>query len=477
MENRLENNEEPIQFWTNEGKIKIKNVLFINFLQSLGYRKLRNKNEYELVRIISGSIVQSIPIDKVREEVKDHLLSLDRQEVLEVFLNKDHLSKTTIESLEGISIDFIYGDKNTAILFYKNGVLKINANELTLISYMEYKGYVWEDQIIPRDFILPETKDIDKDCEFGKFCKNISGNKQERLFSLKTILGYLLHSYKDPSFTKAIILIDEIIDLESNASEGGTGKSLLAKSINQLIPVLEKNGKLLKSNDKFFFADVEPHHKVIVFDDVKQDFSFESLYSMITGDMPIEKKYKNPVVMNFKEVPKVLITSNYLVRGTGGNSEARRKIVFEVNSHYRENPNIREESGHRFFDDWNEEQWMKFDYFMIDCVQLFLNNGIIEPESINEITNRLILETSKEFVCFIGKVLVNPSNYEAEIKEKSIRFNKAVLMEKFLQEFPEQRSKISPHLFTKWLEHYSKVSKINFKNQKSNGQNFIIFMI
>lgn len=85
-----------------------------------------------------------------------------------------------------------------------------------------------------------------------------------------------MHTDKDPAFTKAIILIDEIIDLENNKSEGGTGKSLIAGSIGKIIPTLRKNGKLLKTNDRFFFSDVDPHHKLVVFDDVMRDFDFES---------------------------------------------------------------------------------------------------------------------------------------------------------------------------------------------------------
>ncbi len=330
---------------------------------------------------------------------------------------------------------------------------------------------MWEDQILKRNFIIQPFDD----CEFKKFCWNIAGQKEDRLLALETLIGYLLHTYKDPSLTKAIILMDEHIDLEIGKSNGGTGKTLIADGIKQIIPSLRKNGKLLKPNDRFFFSDVEPYHKVIVFDDVKDDFSFESLYSMITGDMPIEKKYKNAVIMDFKDVPKVLITSNYVVTGTGGNSEKRRKITFEVSSHYGENNTVIKEFGHRFFNDWTNEEWLKFDNYMMFCVQQYLNNGLIEAPSINENKNRLIQDTHSDFVAFMDTVLENPLGYGGEFKDTRLGFVKAVIYQSFATTYPELSNQVSSIQFKKWIDMYADSKKHIIEHKKSNGHSYVIF--
>lgn len=470
-------NEQYRQFWTevqtdNGLVIEIINSDLIIFLEERGYRKLVHKTSFQLVKIEHGSIVKPIEVFMVRDEIKDFLKQINRKDVWDEFLRIELLSKRIVEGLDSVFIDFNYGDDNTAVFFYKNGVLKVTATELQITSYEDYDGYVWQDHILDRSFT--ETDSIN--AEFRTFCLNLSNHNNDRFISLISIIGYLLHSYKDPSLTKSVILIDENIDIENDQSQGGTGKSLLAEAIGKIIPTLRKNGKNLKTTDKFFFADVEPHHKLIVFDDVKIDFPFELLYSMITGDMPIEKKYKNPTVMGFKDVPKTLITSNYIVSGTGGNSEQRRKVEFEVSSHYRENQSILEEFGHRFFDDWSIEEWLLFDNFMISNVQIFLNNGIIEPESININRNRLIQDTNLQFVSHLNAVLEDPQQFGGEVRDSRIRFNKAHLYRNFIRANPECND-ASPIKFKKWIDLYSNINNIPVAHQKSNGNAYVIFTI
>lgn len=445
---------------------------FIKFLEKEGYRKLIQSKDFQLVKIMDKSVVTVVKEHYIREKVKNYLINTGNTMVWDTFLNQDYLAKKYTEGIDSISIDFNYGSENTAVFFYQNGILSITANNCTITPYTEYDNFVWDDQILKRDFIQTSFDN----CEFKQFCWNISGKNENRLKALETTIGYLLHTYKDPSLTKAIILIDENIDLENDKSEGGTGKSLLAESIKNIIPTLRKNGKIIKTNDKFFFADVEPYHKVIVFDDVKANFSFELLYSMITGDMPIEKKYKNPTIMNFKDVPKVLITSNYIVSGTGGNSEKRRKIVFEVNSHYREQPSIIEEFGHRFFDDWNQEEWLKFDNYMMFCVQQYLNYGLIEAESINEDSNRLIQDTNLHFVEYMNCILENPGDNNGETNNTMLRFNKAVLYKNFIKENPELSKIITAITFKKWIDIYANCKHLKILHTKGNGQAYIVFL-
>lgn len=471
----MEANSRDCTFWQiikndkGDDKIYIIQSIFITFLERNGYRKLINGPSYQLIKITRGSIIEVVETHSIREKIKDFLYSQNLKEVWEVFLYNDYLSKKYIESLKSISISFNYGSESTAVFFYENGVLFVTQEICQLNDYEIFEGYVWKNNINRRKI---ESKEFDG-CEFQKFLYNISGQSQERLICLETAIGYLLHTHKDPALTKAIILIDEEMDNEQ--SQGGTGKSLIAEGIKKVIPVLKKDGKQLKSNDKFFFADVELFHEVIVFDDVKRNFDFESLYSVLTGDMPIEKKYKNPTNLEFKDVPKVLITSNYVVIGTGGNSEKRRKVIFEVNSYYRVTTSITQEFGHRFFDDWNNEEWLKFDNYMISCVKKFLEHGLLEAPYINAKKNRLIEETNKDFVEFLNDVLADPGSFGGDIKVPHCKFDRAQLFDKFIEINPHLKWQISPHSFKKWIDTYAGIMEIEIKNQKSNGKNFTYF--
>ncbi len=398
------------EFTNNEGKttIIINNAGLIKFWASLGYRKvILEDSSYKIVKVRRNSIVSEVKEHILRDEAKDYIKHINRLDVLDEFLVKDYVTKKLFELLDVIDIKRSTGNKETGFLYFKNVALEITKDNVRQIEYEDLDGYIWEKQIIQRDI---KPIDFEKS-EFKKFIELIADNNPERTKSLITILGYLLHSYKDSAFTKAIIIMDTEIDIDNIEANGGTGKTIIGRAIGLVVPTLFIDGKAVKNQDKFKFSALQPHHQVIIYDDVKKDFDFESLYPLITGELQIEKKYKNAEIISFKDSPKILISSNYVVKGTGGNAEKRRKIEFEVSTYFKNVKNPFEEFGHRLFDDWTEEEWLMFDNFMIYTLQTYLAFGIIEPVSINSDFNRLKVETSTSFVSFMDDVTDNYNLY------------------------------------------------------------------
>lgn len=61
----------------------------------------------------------------------------------------------------------------------------------------------------------------------------------------RLVIGYLLHLYKDPVDPKVVILNDEFYDdLKEGEPQGGTGKGLFIKLIQQFLRALSIDGKL-----------------------------------------------------------------------------------------------------------------------------------------------------------------------------------------------------------------------------------------
>jgi hypothetical protein len=338
-----------------------------------------------------------------------------------------------------------------------------------MISYEKYEGYIWDSQIIQRDIRLFEYKNA----EFLTFLLRVSNDDYQRCECLLSILGYLLHSYKDSSVSKAVILIDQEIDLDNNTANGGTGKSLIGLSLSKIVPVSFFNGKNLKPTDKFFLSGIKPETKILFFDDTTKTFDFENLYPMITGSMEVERKYENRIDIDYRDSPKILISSNYVIRGTGGNAELRRKIEFELSPYFKDVKTPVEEFGHRLFEDWDEEEWLRFDNLMIRATQLFLKKGIIEPKSINAKKNRLTSDTSSEFVEFMDDIINNPTKYKGEIRGSDVNFDKAKLFEKFILINPSHTNRLSPIKFKKWIDSYCEFHNIKTKHNKSNGGIFV----
>lgn len=467
MENKYQNVSKfyVITKIADEETIFIDPILVVEFWETLGYRKLKIGNKYNIVKIERASIITLVKEFILREELRDYVTFKKVRAVKLKLYNQDFVVKKLFENLETIEINFRYGDAETAYFFYLNGIMKVTKTNIELINYEKYNGYVWASQINKREIKSHEYENS----EFNTFISRISNDDPKRRLSLITILGYLMHSYKDPSVSKAIILMDQEISHDNNIVAGGTGKSLIGYALSKMVSVVFFNGKNLKSEDKFFLSSVKPENKIMFFDDVTNRFNFENFYSMITGDMPMEKKYQDTEVVNYKDSPKLLISSNYIIKGSGGNAENRRKIEFEVSSYYKDIKTPIEEFGHRLFDDWDILEWLRFDNLMITITQHYLNTGIIEPININAKLNRLISDTSIEFVEFMNEILKNPLLYGGDIRNKDVNFNKTILYKTFIKLNPLTQYKPTANTFKKWIDSYCKFHNIQYLHNKSNG--------
>lgn len=451
-------------------EISISNPKLILFWESLGYRKVIDETgNYILVNIEKSTIVKEVKEHLLRFEIREYTRYIKRADVWELFLKSEYVVKKHFESFHTIDVTRNTGDENTGYLYFQNAILKVRSDKIEIVEYDNFEGYVWEKEIIKRDFIYSENAE----CVFGEFVRIIANNEPERMKSIISIIGYLIHSFKDPTFSKAIILMDSEIDVEFDEANGGTGKSLIGKAVSQIIPILFMDGKTMKSNDKFRMSGLNGHHRIIFFDDVKKDFDFESLYPLITGDLYIEKKYKDAKVIPGAETPKLLITSNYVVKGGGGNAEKRRKVEYEVSTYFKNVLTPLELFKHRLFDDWDKEEWIKFDNFMVKALRFYLKKGLIEPRSINIDFNRLKIETNVDFIDFMDNLISNPEQYQKPSLPYILGIDKNKFFDEFLKTKPNNGERISPIIFKKWIDKYCDYYQIQHNHYKSNGNVYV----
>lgn len=168
------------------------------------------------------------------------------------------------------------------------------------------------------------------------------------------------------------------------------------------------------------------------------------------------------MLIPFEDAPKVVITTNYAIKGTG-NSHERRRHELEIAQYYNKSKTPYDEFGKMMFHDWSKKDWNEFDYFMIDCCMFYLKNGLIKQELINLPEKRLIAETSHEFIEFM----------EDYIPESGGMINRVEFFNKFRSENPT--SKIASKTFYKYVAHYVNFYKIPFKDGKSNGVRMFYF--
>ena len=353
--------------------------------------------------------------------------------------------------LETKEVKLLEDDIDNCYLYFKNKIVSISKNEIKQIDYIDSEGYVWKNQIIDREFNYMKVDS----CVFSKFLNYIANQEAQRYNSLRSVIGYLLHSFKTSANNKAIILNDETI---SDTPNGGSGKGLFWNALSQMKKLNSLDGKSFSFGDQFKYQTISADCQILVFDDVKKNFDFESLFSLITEGITLERKGQLAIKLPVKKSPKILITTNYTVGGVGGSFE-RRKFEVEFSSFFNANNTPLQVFNHLLFDEWSETEWTKFDNFMIDCVQYYLANGLIQHEFKNLEVRKFINKTSSEFYEF---------SIDGEHFRPNVRIYNQVIFEEFLTDYQDFRKWLTRKKFKQWIDTYVTFKGLEIVHSKDN---------
>ena len=251
----------------------------------------------------------------------------------------------------------------------------------------------------------------------------------------------------------------------SENPNGGSGKGIICNALGKLKKVSVLDGKGFSFEKSFPYQTISIDTQILVFDDVKKNFQFESLFSLVTEGITLERKNKDAIHLDVKHSPKIMITTNYTIQGNGGSFE-RRKFEIEMSSFFSANNTPKDVLGHMLFDDWDNEEWLKFDNFMITCLQFFLKNGLIESEFKNLETRKFINETRHEFYEWAN---------ESDRFDLNVRYSKSDEFDKFVRENIDVQKWLTHAKFSKWLESFATFKKWKYLSVKSNGIKYFEF--
>jgi len=409
-------------------------------LQSMGYyKRVRENNSYFFIHE-HDNIINDAAKYNMKDSIWNYIKAINTplefefsglkvfekpEKLRETFLRQSHLifNDAFLEQLSVHEKPILRDTKEAAFFYFKNHIIKVTQNGREVVEYANLLGYcIWGSQIIQRAFEFVEDF---RTGHFVKFIRNVCNNEQNRYSTIKSAIGYLLHHSKSPTKAQAVIAYDECITDIFNPM-GGTGKGLLGNALMQLRNVVTIDGKKFKPDDKFKFQRITDSTQIVWVDDPPPGFPFEIFNSVLTEGWDIEKKYQTEYHINPEDSPKLYISSNGIMSGSG-TTVKRRQFITEFSDHYSkliENGNeepIKTEHGCIFFDknDWDTMEFNKFYSFMLDCVTYHLNNGLVycEPKGMSK--NYLIQSTSEEFVAWVngksfqlGEKYITPDLYE-----------------------------------------------------------------
>tara|TARA_R110000803_G_scaffold185755_2_gene248120 strand:- start:3983 stop:6400 length:2418 start_codon:yes stop_codon:yes gene_type:complete len=449
---RLDEENKTYQFWTknDKGVIKIIPIFFKEFLETNGFNKFNPTGSKNFVFVkVTDNLIDHTSEKEIKDFVLSYLIKLEDYTVYNYFAEGTRFFREEfLTLLSSIDVHFIEDDKDNAYLYYKNGAVQVKHGDLKLIPYLDLGGFVWKDHVIDRDFKLCDSAT----CDYQKFILNISGGNELIVKSFRSTIGYLLHAWKNLSYSPAIILNDEVI---SDNPEGGTGKGLFMNALGHMKKLVVIDGKSFNFEKSFAYQLVSADTQILCFDDVKKFFDFERLFSLVTEGLTLEKKNKDAIKIPFHKSPKVAITTNYAIAGEGSSFE-RRKWELELSQYYTNGMTPLVDLGKLMFGEWDDDEWCAFDNYMIECLQIYMKYGLIKADFKNKKLKSLIVSTNTDFTYWCG--ITGDKNVNMLlVKGRKIYINHLYL--DFLEingETGYAKKSVSLIRFGKWIKAYSK---------------------
>lgn len=433
------------QFWTEELHKNRNNDThyvkyrynFLNakrFLFQRGFARYAHGSEGFIFIHVDNMVIREVKA----HEIKDYMIkfteniayNLKKEDLANMILSgsRMYLGTEQLGNIDYLNPDFHTTDKAVQYLYFSENYWKITEEGITESPLKNLDGYIWHNKIrdfnakkletplIKVEYKKPEGENSKRkkgeftytlspeaeNCHFQKYLWYTSnfyweddktGLDESKLSALQlheikmhylakiTAIGYLLHSFKDPSVAKAVIAMDGKMS-EIGSSNGRSGKSLLGDAINEVVPSVYISGKQKDiAEDRFLFEEVNESTAVVYIDDVRVNFDFEHFFPMITGQMKIEAKGIRRYTPPKDKTPKFLITTNHAINGESGSFKDRQFLLAFSDWYHRKETSERrpiDDFGVMFFSEWDYNQKNLFFNFMANCIQIYLQHGLIE---------------------------------------------------------------------------------------------------
>ena len=388
-------------FWDRDqktGELHINRYKLQVFLTNEGGFRLyfynNQSTSYRLIRLKDGFVEES-STEQVKKFIKDYVNTLpdefdggkNPQDLLEVVYRGSNVffSDAFFEFFERANIEFLEDTKDKAYFPFRNGVVEVTKDTIELKTYGELKRYVWKSHVIDRHIIVDPSIDISL-VQYAKFIEFISGKDVTKNTYAISLIGYLLHKYKDPSRPFAVILAEENDNEEKG---GGTGKGIFIKALSYIVNTIRVDGKNFKIDKNFAFQRVDIDTKIVAIEDTRKKVDFEGFYSIITEGITVEKKNQDELFIPYKDSPKIMFTTNFSIP-TNGVHAKRRQRVLEFAPYFSDKHTPEDEFGNKLFDGWNDDEWNRFFNFMFLAVNDYLDNGLANLPFSNNMAKKMI---------------------------------------------------------------------------------------
>lgn len=502
-------------YFNKEVRIKFNKLKVLNILRGLGFYRydVPDSTQSEMVRIVDNKIhIVDEKMKEITDAFEDYIWKLPTIE--REFIQKQTMEDGSVEMQPfkfkitatflvqkmydnlaqlfspdlmarlrpmGYDIEIKQDEKHHKYVYFNNIALDITRDGIREMSYSELSGYIWENNIINRDYHEDPTQG-DYETFIGDICNYNSDIKDEQLLyvgkerkkSLMSIIGYLLHNNFECNL-KALLLTDVNSD-NTGKPEGGTGKGLIGKALAQMLNRSDRDVCFINIPGKGFefkdtrYAMGDLTTQLIHIEDLEAEkFDFQNLYNDVTDGCLFRKLHQNPT----KHFAKLMLSTNRTIDISGASSK-RRIVLFELYNYYNEYRTPETKFGRMFFkSDWTDRDWNQFYTFMVQCMYTYMRYGLLEPQMINYDNRQLEEVTNEDFVQFFGDAINN-----AVVKMVRTEFVKDELHKLFKEKYPDFAG-LSRKGFTTMCTRYLELKHIPSaacrKSSNSDGDILVLY--
>lgn len=353
-------------------KIEIKGI--IEWAIRCGYRWLKlssnDDSVTQLIKVVDNVIYEVTEKELLRdyvEEINKNYADENPNRLLTAFIPSVLKYMDTLPVFDG---ELMRDSKEASYIYFSNGALKITAYSTELIKYSELPGCVFVRHI--KNFNYEPCLNTGV---FGEFIQMICIDEDHLKF-LKSCIGYVMHYYKLRNFAKALIIIEDVDNQDE--ARGRSGKGIIAQYVEWIRWSVQQDGRNYKSDSQFKMQRIVPGVQVYYLNDPSPGVLMNQFYNFITDDWLVEAKGKKSYSIPFKNSPKILITTNYLPN-LESDSDKDRFVVLPIKKVFGASYSIRDAFPDViFFDDhWDAASRNGAIRFAIECIQLYLRNGVI----------------------------------------------------------------------------------------------------
>lgn len=403
-----------------------------NFLHRHGFSRYRiSDNSYEFIHLEKHfvNIVQSF-------DVRDYLVNFAEDNcgkmVLEMLLkgSVQYLGPDKLSMLKEFKPGFLQPSRDCQYFYFRDVFWRVTRSGIEELKYNMLTHDVWADSRRDIDVVRYTSLidfDVDENghftyaitpvgvmCDFLRFLENTSNfswrkdeNGQtdasekaemaQHLLSKLCAIGYMAMDVKDAGVTRAVIAMDGK-QSEVGESNGRSGKSLVGELMRKITNVAYIGGKKDKLlDDQFIWDGITEKTRLVFIDDVKQNFDFEMLFPLITGDWMVNHKGGERITIPYERSPKIYIPTNHAVAGSGSSFRDRQWIIL-FSDYYNETHKPVDDFGCQFFSEWEFLQWSLTWNLVAQCIQLYLTYGVVQAPGDRAEHRRLRQEITEGFL-------------------------------------------------------------------------------